>query len=85
MKTIGQPAWKQEAKVAIAASLNIAVDMVQDSTQFHGIGGDSLDMIEIAMNLEDTFGVQINHFDVSANMTVGEFLALVEGNAMTAG
>lgn len=42
------------------------------------LGADSLDMVEIAMDIEEEFGIDINHTDFADVKTIGEAARMVE-------
>ena len=51
---------------------------VTDDATFASLGADSLDGIEIAMDLEDEFGLHIGDDTITEATTVGEAVAAVE-------
>lgn len=50
----------QEVRTIIAEQLSIPVDSLKDDTTLDSIGADSLDRVEIVMNLEDHFSIEID-------------------------
>lgn len=51
---------KAEMKKIIASKLGIAIDKVQDDTKIvEDLGYDSLDTVEMLMNLEEEFNISI--------------------------
>jgi acyl carrier protein len=62
------------AKVAtiIVDTLNIDKAQITPQSSFEALGADSLDMLEIIMKFEDTFGIEINDDDAAHIKTVQE-------------
>lgn len=44
------------------------------------LGLDSLDMVELSMDLEETFGLVINQADIAGIKTLGQAVDFVEAN-----
>lgn len=42
------------------------------------LGADSLDMVEIAMRMEDVFGIEVLDTEMNSAKTVAEWIAMVE-------
>ncbi|MBY0109780.1 MAG: acyl carrier protein [Candidatus Babeliaceae bacterium] len=49
-----------EIRTIIAEQLSIPVDSLKDDTTLESLGADSLDRVEIVMNLEDHFSIEID-------------------------
>ena len=47
-------------------------------TDWHDLGADSLDLVELLLVVEDKIGVEINEKQLSQVHTVGEFMDLVD-------
>lgn len=47
----------------VTEKLNTDVDAVKQATSFENLGADSLDMVEIVMQLEEVFGAEIKDDD----------------------
>lgn len=54
-------------------------DMAPEKRLNEDLGADSLDIVELGMNLEDEFGIEIPDGDFNRFTTVGDVLAYVEG------
>jgi len=51
---------------------------VKDETTFReDLGGDSLDAVEVSMELEDAFNIQISDAEIESINTVGDIIELV--------
>ena len=60
----------------LAEQLDIAVEDITADTTFESLGVDSLDTVEMVMDLEDQLGIELELEDKIA--TVGELVAFVE-------
>ena len=60
----------------LAAQLDISVDTISPDTTFESLGVDSLDTVEMVMDLEDELGVELELEEKIA--TIGELVAFVE-------
>ena len=60
----------------LAAQLDISADEISAETTFESLGVDSLDTVEMVMDLEDELGVELELDEKIA--TVGELVAFVE-------
>ena len=60
----------------LAAQLDISVDTITADTTFESLGVDSLDTVEMVMDLEDELGVELELEEKIA--TIGELVAFVE-------
>lgn len=47
----------------VAQKLRVDATAVEKATSFQELGADSLDMVEIIMQLEESFGIEINDAD----------------------
>lgn len=54
--------------------------IVPEASLLDQLGADSLDLVELAMNLEDQFGVTIDDADIGQLKTVGDVVAYIEKN-----
>lgn len=52
---------------------------LNDTDTIEKLGGDSLDMVELVMNLEEEFDIDISDSEYEPIQTVGELVTLVEG------
>lgn len=60
----------------LAEQLDIAVDTITPDTTFESLGIDSLDTVEMVMDLEDELGIELELEDKIS--TIGELAAFVE-------
>ncbi|MDD3244194.1 MAG: acyl carrier protein [Eubacteriales bacterium] len=58
--------------------INCDLDDIKPETTFESLKIDSLDMVEIIMNLEEEFSVTVE--DVSEIKTVGQLVEIIEEN-----
>ena len=58
----------------IADKLAIDVNTIKPTSTMQNLGADSLDLVEIIMKLEESFGVEIADADVAHLNTVQEFV-----------
>jgi len=56
-------------------------DVVEDATFVDDLGADSLDIVELVMALEETFGVSIPDEDAEGIKTVGDAVSYISSNA----
>ena len=56
----------------IAQKLNKDRNLINEQSTFADLGADSLDMVEIIMKLEETFGIEIKDEDAEKFSTVKE-------------
>ena len=67
------------ARALIAEHLAVNLDTVQADAAFAGdLGADSLDMVELAMRLENELNILIDDSESEACVTVGHALALLK-------
>ena len=68
------------AKVSgiIAHILKISKDSVNEQSNLESLGADSLNRVEFVMELEETFGVEINDEDAEKLSTVGQAVTYIE-------
>lgn len=71
----------EKIKNMLAEQLNIDVSSIKDDSRFiEDLGADSLDMVEMLMNLEDEFGVSIPDEEAGNIKTVKNLVDFVEKN-----
>lgn len=56
-------------------------DVIEDATFVDDLGADSLDIVELVMALEETFGVSIPDEDAEGIKTVGDAVSYISSNA----
>lgn len=70
-----------KVKKVIVENLGVSEDrIVPEVSLLDQLGADSLDLVELAMNLEDQFGVTIDDADIGQLKTVGDVVAYIEKN-----
>ncbi len=69
------------AKVSqiIAHILKISKDSVNEESNLESLGADSLNRVEFVMELEETFGVEINDEEAEKLSTVGQTVTYIQG------
>lgn len=73
-------------KAYIAAHLNVAPERVRDDACLVvDLGADSLDGIEIVMEIEDKLGVAFDDDEADKARTVGQLVAMVEAKVQEPG
>jgi len=63
----------------IAEKLSIPVTNVTAESTFKDLGADSLDIVEIIMSFEETFGIEIKDEDAEKIKMVGQAVDLIHG------
>ena len=73
---------KDEVRAIIAEKLGIELEQVVDSANFQSdLGADSLDIVELIMEFEQKFGIEISDEDAGNNIiTVGDAISFIEQN-----
>ena len=70
---------KQNVKDIIVSKLGVSEAEVVESASFtNDLGADSLDTVELIMEFEKEFGIQIAEEDASKISTVGEAISHIE-------
>jgi len=70
---------KQKVMTIVAEKLNIDKQQLVGAKSFQDLGADSLDMVEIVMKLEETFGVEIKDEDAEKLQTIDEVATYING------
>ena len=66
----------------IAEQLDIAADEIAESTSLsEDLGADSLDIVEMMMSIEETFGIEIADEDAKEFKTIADVVAYIEARA----
>ena len=60
----------------LAKQLDVSLDSITEDTTFETLGVDSLDIVEMVMDLEESLGIELELDDKIS--TVGELAAFVE-------
>lgn len=67
----------QKVITIIAEKLSIPASNIQPSSTFKDLGADSLDIVEIIMSFEETFGIEIRDEDAEQIKTVQQAADLI--------
>ena len=68
-----------QVKELISKQLNKPIeDVTEDKEVVKDLGADSLDVVEMLMNLEDETGISISEDDAVNIKTVGDIISLIE-------
>ncbi len=67
-----------QVRVLIAEQLSIPVDTLKDDVTLDSLGADSLDRVEIVMNLEDQFLIEIDDEMAEKLSTIGDVITYIE-------
>lgn len=73
-----QKAIKEKVISIITSTLNVDKESVTDQATLESLGADSLDMLEIIMKLEESFGVEIDDEQAEHIQTVGQAIESIE-------
>ena len=70
----------EKVKVIVAEKLGVDIEMVVDSANFQSdLGADSLDIVELVMDFEKEFGIEIPDDDAGDNIvTVADAIRYIE-------
>jgi acyl carrier protein len=64
----------------LATELEVPLDRIQESTRFRDdLDADSLDLYELVMELEDTYGLSVSEEEAARIETVGQAVDFVAG------
>jgi acyl carrier protein len=71
---------KDEVRAIVAEKLGVELELVIDSANFQSdLGADSLDIVELIMEFEQKFGIEISDEDAGNNIiTVGDAISFIE-------
>lgn len=61
----------------ISEKLNLPAQNITQASTFKDLGADSLDVVEIIMSFEETFGLEIKDEDAEKIKSIGEAVALI--------
>jgi acyl carrier protein len=71
-----------QVKGIIVEQLGVSPDEVREEASFQeDLNADSLDLVELIMSMEDTFGVKIPDEDAEKILTVGDAVTYVVENS----
>jgi acyl carrier protein len=68
---------QQKVVNIIAEKLSIPQENITVTSTFKDLGADSLDIVEMIMNFEETFGIEIKDEDAEQIKTVGQAVDLI--------
>ena len=68
---------QQKVASIIAEKLSIPASNVSEGATFKDLGADSLDIVEMVMSFEETFGIEIKDEDAEKIKTVGQAVDLI--------
>ena len=72
----------EKVRSHLAAELGVDAEKISDDTHFRDdLEADSLDLYELVMELEDTYGVKMSEQEAEGIMTVGEAVDFVAARA----
>jgi len=72
-----------KVKELFANQLGVKIENISDTTTFDDLGADSLDKIEITLQLEDVFKIEIPDNEAERLLTVGEVISHIEKKTTT--
>ena len=68
-----------DVKAIVVEQLNVSADeVIEDSKFVEDLGADSLDVVELVMELEEKFDVEIPDTDAEKIKTVGDAIKYIE-------
>ncbi len=68
-----------DVKEVVVEQLNVNPDEVKEESKFvEDLGADSLDVVELIMELEEKFDIEIPDSDAEAIATVGDVIKYIE-------
>ena len=71
----------EEIREAISAQLNVPMENITMDTRFvEDLKADSLDLVELVMDLEERYGVEIPDEQLAEVKTVGQIIEIIENN-----
>jgi len=71
----------EEVKKIIMENLGVEEEViVPEASLLDQLGADSLDLVELSMNLEEKFNISIEDEDIAELKTVGDVVAYIEKN-----
>lgn len=71
----------EEIRRAIAEQLNVPEENITLETRFiEDLKADSLDLVELVMDLEDRYGVEIPDEQLAEVKTVGQIVEIIDNN-----
>jgi acyl carrier protein len=71
----------EKVRAIIVEQLGVEEGVVAQETSFEELNADSLDIVELIMALEETFGIEIPDEDAEKIVTVGAAVEYIKANA----
>jgi len=72
----------EKVKEVVTEQLNVDESTVTEEASFiDDLGADSLDIVELVMALEESFGISIPDEEAESIKTVGDAVSYIEANA----
>ncbi len=71
---------KQKVVAIIAEKLSMPAENITIESTFKDLGADSLDVVEIIMSFEETFGIEIKDEDAEKIKTIGQAIDLIHAS-----
>ena len=68
-----------KVEAIIADKLSMSPENITAESTFKDLGADSLDIVEIIMSFEETFGIEIKDEDAEKIKAVGQAVDLIQG------
>lgn len=62
----------------VADTLSVDKETLTLETTFDSLGADSLDMVELSMEVEEEFGIAIEQSDIAAISTLGDAVEFIK-------
>ncbi|MFA6263546.1 MAG: acyl carrier protein [Candidatus Babeliales bacterium] len=75
--SFSQEETSQKVIAIIAEKLSMPAQNISATSTFKDLGADSLDIVEIIMSFEETFGIEIKDEDAEKIKTVGNAIDLI--------
>jgi acyl carrier protein len=70
-----------EERVKKVMAKHVNVDNLKVTDELKTLGLDSLDLVEVAMEIEEEFNIQFEMDDIAAFNTLGDVLKIIENKA----
>jgi len=78
---VADPAIEAEVREIICEKLSVKPEQIMPETEFiNDLGADSLDIVELVMELEDKFDIQIPDEEAEKIQSVGDAISYIEAN-----
>lgn len=68
----------EKVRAVVAESLGLELKAVHLTSSFRGLGADSMDLAELVLDLEETFGIEVPDDDLPKFLTVEDAVVRVE-------